>query len=307
MLNGFKRSIRTIFVITLLFQTQGFCVTPSWHKKLEAAIKTKGDFAFDFIGNTYAGSRYQFSAYEACFDYLINSVDNDSLNRLFFTSKNVIIKCFCAYLFCTQYCAQYDKFRTHNEEFLIPIPATWNRINNALAAKDNTLDLSGLESENINRQFPILFPIISALFPNLETLYLDHNGLTTFVGIYLPPSIKSLSLSNNKITQFSPGCLTNITYLNLFNNKLTTFSNNGLIYLERLNLMNNKLTEFYCQDLLSLAHLNLLSNPLTRFAGNRYENVIDDAPLTLMLPAIFIMKEDEIRTTFSNSRLEFYF
>lgn len=82
---------------------------------------------------------------------------------------------------------------------------------------------------------------------NIESLYLDHNYISTFPERVFNPmvySLKTLTLSHNLLTEI-PGelnCLVNLKVLDLAFNAITTISNaSKMLALRELYLNNNKL------------------------------------------------------------------
>jgi len=98
---------------------------------------------------------------------------------------------------------------------------------------------------NLNGEFTIVSCLADGTESgNVTQLYLQNNGLTSFVGTDLT-SLTYLDLNSNGLTSFDGTGLTSLTQLYLHNNGLTSFDGTGLTSLTQLYLVNNQLTQLY--------------------------------------------------------------
>ena len=116
-----------------------------------------------------------------------------------------------------------------NEQGGTPLPSTLN-----------ALDLSYNQLTEFN-------PINSSL-PNLSTLTLNNNQLTSFDPLMAMPNIYDLNLSFNQLTSFDPSITlgSNLRFIDLSNNLLTSFNPAQPLpsNLSQLDLHSNQLTSF---------------------------------------------------------------
>jgi len=98
--------------------------------------------------------------------------------------------------------------------------------------------LQFLEVESI-----ILIEIPELNLPNLKTLILSNDFLTSMPTLTLLPNLEELSLEDNRLTEIPTLNHPNLKKLNLNNNNLTTIPNLNLPNLQQLYLISNPLPE----------------------------------------------------------------
>jgi Leucine-rich repeat (LRR) protein len=177
----------------------------------------------------------------------------------------------------------------------------WLKANAASLAKITHLDLSRLGLTMIPEEFA------SLALPNLESLYLDTNYLSTLPRNFACncPKLKALSLKNNQIQQLPEhfgSCWPLITFIDLNNNKIRVIpaGHIALKVLEKINLSNNQIQHvprgmakypkpfliyFFIENPLSL-ELIRQSQEATRLALTPLEQSESDRNLELLWPQL---------------------
>lgn len=160
----------------------------------------------------------------------------------------------------------YAELRTKPDlEILITLGLnTWNasseakdRIITCFRQNNTKLDLSRLDLTYIPAN-------LIKFLPNLHTLNLDNNQLTTFT-LEGTTRLKNLFLNNNRLTTFNLTETSQLRVIGLGHNQLTTFNLTGAPRLQNLFLYNNRLTTFNLTGAPGLQNLNLGNNELTTF------------------------------------------
>jgi len=109
----------------------------------------------------------------------------------------------------------------------------------------------------------------------LDTLYLNHNQLTSFPNLNLP-NLRELYLHNNQLKSIPTLSLSNLEILNLSNNRLIKLQDLSLPNLQSLHLYNNQLKKLPILTLPYLRKLTLQENPLPETEKARLKSIYGD-------------------------------
>ncbi|UOB19146.1 leucine-rich repeat domain-containing protein [Abyssalbus ytuae] len=160
------------------------------------------------------------------------------------------------------------------------------RINEVISEGCEELNLSGLDLTT--EELKQLFPLINEKLPELQSLHLSGNHLTSLPGeIGNLTTLRWLHLSGNQFTLLPAelGNLTNLEWLNLSGNKLTVLPAEigNLTTLQWLYLSRNQLSIVpeTINKMSNLKKLNLGHNPLTEKTRRGLEAAFRNRPKVL--------------------------